>query len=470
LGNVVVDAAASSTTIARSQLVNFTETGATSGAGNNALSQNVVTGAVDLQGNSGPGLSTADVVDHNTFQSVAPVMLKLTNSYFTQVRDNTFYGDGPNQIGIEARSNSAQVVVANNHIELTGAGTPIAIALVGSVGAGNILTASVLDNEISTGNHGTGVYCNLFGTGAAFAAQIEGNDFHGNLVGVDIFGVAGPTGTGNIDLGGGSNSLGTSKGGNNFRGFDGAGGHFAIILRNTDANIGITASYNAFDIGVTVNSVVKDGDNGGTGFINASIVLNKDGAFVQNLYIHQLGRAADIAEVNSWLSNLPAIGRNGVVHGILYSSESINRIVDHFYRIYLGRDSSALERAGWVAALQGGTSIGQVEAGFLTSPEFLSRIHTEFVQALYLNILRRSGTTAELDVFRKLLPVLGMQGLAASFTGSTEQRTLVVTDYFKNLLHRAPGPNEAEHIAGLPGDLLALEALVLGSDEFYNKG
>jgi hypothetical protein len=475
LGNLVVDPTASNTTVTKSQIVNFTETGATSGAGHNTLSQNVITGEVDLQGNSGLLQGTGDQVDHNTFQSATPIMLELTNSNSTQIRENSFYGDGPNQVGIIVRSNSDKVVVANNHIALTGTGSTVAIELINTGGAaGNILGASVLDNELSTGGTGTGIYCNIFGTGATFVAQLEGNDLHGNLKGVDINGITNSaTGAGNIDLGGGSSALGSSKGGNNFRSFDGANGHYAIRLRNTDANVSVSAKFNTFDVGINPAAVVQTGSNGGTGTIDVSSALNADRAFVQNLYVHQLGRAGDPAagtELDGWVAQLPTIGRNGVVHSILYSPESLNRIIDRFYLTYLGRASGADERAGWVSMVQNGQSIDQIEASFISSPEFLGHINTDFVQALYINILGRTGSATELAGWYNVLPQLGLQGVAAQFTGSQEHRKNTVSDYFERFLHRTPTDAEATGLANVSGDLLSIEGLVLGSDEFYNKG
>src|SRR5262249_12789479 len=159
----------------------------------------VITGAVDLQGNSGLLQQTSDLVEHNSFSSTSPIILKLTNSNGTTVQDNTFVGDASSQIGIMVRSNSDQVLITHNRVELTGNGAPIGVYLFNTGGApGNILGARVLDNTLSTGGTGTGLYINIFGTGVGMTAQVEGNEFHGNKVGVDVNGVAGATGAGNV--------------------------------------------------------------------------------------------------------------------------------------------------------------------------------------------------------------------------------------------------------------------------------
>ena len=433
LGTVTVAATAANTSVTRSWLDKFVETGATSGAGHNVLSQNMISGSVDLGGNSGLFQQTTDIVQHNTFHSTAQILLRLTNSNSTEVRDNTFIGDATSQVAIMVRSNSDNVIVANNNVELSGASNPIAVEIINTGGAtGNIAGAKVLDNTLSTSGHGTGVFCDVFAGGIGFAAQIEGNDFHGNQVGVDVFGVPNsPTGAGKVDIGGGSNGLGSSQGGNNFRGFDGQNGHFAIVLRGTDAGVGVSAKNNIFNVGVTTGTVVKDGGNGaGTGAIDASSALNSDRSFVQNLYTRLLGRAGNPAagsELDGWVSQLGSIGRSGVTHNILYSTESLNRVVDQFYLTYLGRASGPNEKAFWVTSIQNGQNIDQVEAGFLSSPEFLAHSNTDFVQALYIDVLGRTGGSSELASWYTVLPQLNLQGVAASFTGSQEHRTKTVT-------------------------------------------
>jgi hypothetical protein len=474
LGSVTTTA--SGVTVTRSYMVNFTETGAATGVGNNTITQNVISGKLDLQGNSGLFQQTSDLVQRNTFTSLSPIIVQLTNSTGTQILDNIIYGSASGQVGIQVRSNSDNVLIANNTIHLNGPGTPFALVLINTGGAaGNIVGAKVLNNVLDAGSAGTGLYCNVFGTGAFFAAQIEGNDFNGNKVGVDINGINNSaTGAGKIDIGGGTNAFGTSKGGNNFRNFNGQAGQFAINLHNTDAGITTSAKNNTFKVGVAAGTVVRDGANGGgTGSIDVSAVLNTDRAFIQNLYTKFLGRTGNPvggSELDGWVAQLGTLGRAGVSHNILYSSESLNRIVDGFYVTYLGRASGADERVFWVNTIAGGGNIDSVEAGFISSPEFLAHSNTDYVQALYINILGRTGGPSELAGWYQQLPQLGLQGVAAAFTNSKEHREKTVTKYFENYLHRSPVGNEAVNFAAAQGDLLSLLGVMLANDEFYNKG
>jgi hypothetical protein len=475
LGDVTIADTANHLTIDRSQLGNFTELGAANGAGSNTLTHNTITGAVDLQGNSGLFQVTGDIVAYNHFVSKAPIILELTNSNLSSVHDNTFAGDTTSQVALELRSNSDQVTIANNHFALTGGGTPYGMVLINTGGAaGNILGAKVLDNDISTGGLGTGLYMNIFGTGSGFAAQVEGNEFHGNKVGIDVNGVPGATGAGNIDIGGGSNSFGTSKGSNNFRGFDGVGGHFAIVLHNTDAGPSVQAKSNIFDTGVNPNNLVKDSFNGGgTGTVFVAPALDADHAFVQNLYLKLLGKAGDLTvggEIDQWVAKLPKLGRKGVAKAIMYSDASLTRIVDRVFSDYLARSATATEVTTWVGLLKKGLSLSRFESKILSLPEYLSRINTDYVQSLYLNVLHRPATAAELAKGYAQLPSLGLRGVADTITGGKLRRLDFVTDLHRNLLHRDPVGLEATTLAGKTSNLLTLQLLVLSSDEYYAHG
>jgi hypothetical protein len=472
LGAVQAAATANHETITHSQLISFTEQGALLSAGHNTLSQDVITGFVDLQGNSIPGQATGDVIDHDTFTTTAGTALKLTNSSLTQVLDNTILDDSLGATAIDVRSNSDHVLIANNRVQATGWGVPAALFLENTSGAGNILSATVLDNTFDTGGTGTGLYVSVYGTGSGMVAMVQGNDFRDNKVGVTVAGVPGLTGAGNIDLGGASTSLGHSLGGNNFRGFDGNNGHYSIQMFDTDSGVVVAAHDDIFDNGIYAHTTVSDGTiNGGTGVVSIVIKLSPDESFVQSLYHHLLGRTGTIAEIDAWVAALPALDYDGVVHAILYSSESLGRVVDSYYLDYLGRAADAPGRAGWVSAIQQGVSLEAVQAGFLASPEYQGHINTDFVQSLYLNVLHRTGSAAELAGWNSALPQLGLAGVAAAFTASTENRVNTTTEYYQDLLGRTPQPGEAASLAsGVPGDLLALEAAVLDGGEYYANG
>jgi hypothetical protein len=167
---------------------------------------------------------------------------------------------------------------------------------------------------------------------------------------------------------------------------------------------------------------------------------------------------------------LPGLGKAGVAHAILYSTESLDRIVGTFYVRFLGRADGGGEEMGFVKLLQNGGTLEQVQALFIDSPEYLAHINVDYAQSLYINLLGRTGDIQELAGQNSLLPQVGLAGLATEFATSQENRMRTVTQYLQDLLHRAPQPGEVSNLAAQPGDLLALEAGILGGAEFYAKG
>ena len=470
LGLVTLTATADHITLTGSKLLNFTETGTTSGAGGNILRYNEISGAIDLQGNSGAGEITADLVEHNKFVSLSPVVVKLTNANGTMVRHNEIVDPTSSAVGIQVRSNSDNVTIEGNKVTLSGAGQPIGVALINTGGAaGNLLSARVLNNEVFAGPAGTGMLINIFGTGAGLIAQIEGNEFAGNKVGVDVNGIPGATGSGNVDLGGGASAFGSSKGGNNFRGFTGINGNFAIYLHNTDANVGVFAQKNIYTNGVTPGTVNRDKNNGaGTGVIDATSPLDANHGYVQSLFTQLLGRVADPAqdgELDQMVAVLAKSGRVAVSKAILFGTESLGRMVGDLFEKYPDRAPTELEKARYSKILKSG-NIAAAEAGILGSAEYRARINADVVQSLYRDLLDRSATIAELTEKSRA----SAKSVATSLAKSAERRADFVSDLYRNFLHRPGTDLEVTTAAKKPGQLLKLTLNMITSDDFFNNG
>jgi hypothetical protein len=133
-------------------------------------------------------------------------------------------------------------------------------------------------------------------------------------------------------------------------------------------------------------------------------------AYVQQLYLNVLGRAAEPAGLQGW-TNALASGetRGDVLTGFSQSSEferntiSIAGEADNAeaYRLYtaaLNRTPDPAGLAGWSADLAGGASPTQVAQGFIDSAEFQHDYEglsvSDFVSALYENVLHRAGDPA----------------------------------------------------------------------------
>ncbi len=66
-----------------------------------------------------------------------------------------------------------------------------------------------------------------------------------------------------------------------------------------------------------------------------------------------------------------------VITGFLYSQESLTRLVEGYYQVYLQRLADAGGLSNWLAALQKGGSFLTIGQQFLASDEFYNRAAAE---------------------------------------------------------------------------------------------
>ncbi|HEV3079110.1 MAG TPA: hypothetical protein VGY66_05000 [Gemmataceae bacterium] len=446
------------------------------------FTQNTITHGASFNGvqSSVGGTANNDQVSNNLFTKNNGIAdLQIFGCDGTIVEGNVFYVEEASAIQIV---NSGQATftssgaplgfcrVENNTItslagsERSGAG----ITVNTQIGSTNIY---IINNSIST-QGGIGLSLAIAELGNSSSALIQGNDFHGNKVGLRIVG-GGPS-AGNIDLGGGSiGGIASSLGGNDFRSFNTEGTlDAAAVVLLTSPNVRIPAAGNIFHAGTSPGFVVDDGVEGsltGSGELDAGAKLDDVHAFVQGLYNDLLGRTGTMAELNLWVSVYDTQGQAAVANGIFRSSESLGRIVDSFYLRFLGRQSDDAGRSAWINILQHGASLESVEAGFITSPEYLGRIDTDFVQSLYINLLGRTGSAAELALWNNDIQPLGLAGIANAFLTSQEYRADNVTADFATFLHRPPSPPEISAFVAMPTDLLGIEAAILSSQECFTN-
>jgi hypothetical protein len=430
------------------------------------FSQNTITGVVSISSSFGDGFA---VFENNVFSSAATNVFSIFSALGVVVRENTFNvrGNATAIRFINSGSSGSSTIISNNVISFGGSAGTGARGIDIEQNSIGVSDAQVLNNAINTNGRGTGMSLAMSkGDNDHFRFFAQGNDFHNNAVGVAVRGDG--TICGNIDLGLGA--IG-SLGGNNFRGFtDPASPADAAIVITNATNGSVFAQQCIFSSGIAPESTVFAQQ--GPGFIFVDQPLSSDRAFVQTLYDGVLGRTGTLAELDGWvgLLNTPGQGQAAVASGIQKSSEALGRIVDQLYLRFLGRQSDANGRNGWVNFLAGGGTLEQVETLFLTSPEYLGHINTDFVQSLYLNILGRAGRADELALWNNNIQNLGLTGIANGFISSTENRVNTLRSDFQTFLHRTPANTELAPLASLSLDLLTLQGLVLSSPEFFANG
>jgi hypothetical protein len=347
------------------------------------------------------------------------------------------------------------------------------------VTSGSLATnLSIVDNTIDAGSTGVGIATVANASDKPIDLMIAGNDLVQNLFGIQSTGTGAATGAfGNIDAGGGA--LG-SPGQNDFHGFTGTGGHFAVQCNNRDTPTteGISAENNIFST-AAADTVVYAED----GHIDIRNALDSNHALVATLYRDFLHRPGGAGELAGWVSVLTAAGGSQakVAAAIAHSLEAESLVVNGLYVHFLGRQASASEQTGWANLLVSGVTEEQVIAGLVSSAEFATHLHTlvpptgtgdqVFVEALYRTLLGRTPSSSELaGVVAALTGGERRDALALAFATSAEYRSDQIAGFYTNLLHRAGSASEIASWAGSSFDLLTIETLFAGSGEFASGG
>jgi hypothetical protein len=264
---------------------------------------------------------------------------------------------------------------------------------------------------------------------------------------------AGPLVTGKIGFDGGT--------GNNTLILD-AGGQ-AVVTRSQALLVGATQTVSYINVqstrignaaGVSAFAA-PDTMDAATAFTG----LSPQERFVQALYLDVLGRAGTKAELNSWARLLHGPGADSkgqslVATDIEHSQEARDRLVRSWYVSYLGRQAQHNEEKPWVNLLLAGQTEEQVLSRILGSSEFYQHAQTlsssgtgseRFAQALYQQLLGRTGSPAEVQSTVAAMSRNSRQALALGFLVSQEHRLCEFEGYYDVLLHR---PSDAPGLEG----------------------
>ncbi|WP_449431679.1 DUF4214 domain-containing protein [Pseudomonas putida] len=104
-----------------------------------------------------------------------------------------------------------------------------------------------------------------------------------------------------------------------------------------------------------------------------------NGDFVRELYTAALGREAEDAGLNAWVSMLfNGTSRADVAHAIVGSAEAASKansdFIDSLYQSALGRSAEEAGKASWMAALENGGTHADVALGIVGSTEAAEHI------------------------------------------------------------------------------------------------
>jgi hypothetical protein len=157
---------------------------------------------------------------------------------------------------------------------------------------------------------------------------------------------------------------------------------YLTILNRPPDPVGLQYWVQQLENGVPEEQVAAD-------FLDSKEYLNKgDKYFVDHMYEALLGRSFDPAGEAAWLGQLgddptgmriqpPILTYQQVIHDFLYSQESLKRLVEGYYQIFLGRLADPAGLAAWLALLRRGGAFSTIAEGFVSSDEFFNNAAAE---------------------------------------------------------------------------------------------
>ncbi|HVX10867.1 MAG TPA: DUF4214 domain-containing protein [Pirellulales bacterium] len=202
--------------------------------------------------------------------------------------------------------------------------------------------------------------------------------------------------------------------------------------------------------------------------------------FVQTLYLDDLGRVGSKAELDSWLPAFNSGGSAAVASGIHASEEARDHLVRSWYLTYLGRAANGSEEQIWVNLLATESEeqvlsalLGDSGHGFYDRAQTLVSSGTpdeRYVEALYLMLLDRTPSLAEMQYWINVLPQIGLQGIAFAFLHSSEFRTDQFESYYNALLNRPSDTAGLNYLVTSGLNVAQVRVDVGASQEFFNDG
>jgi hypothetical protein len=208
--------------------------------------------------------------------------------------------------------------------------------------------------------------------------------------------------------------------------------------------------------------------------------------WLSQVYRDTLGRQIGSSELTSWLSWLESPGAtvNGAANSILNSSEYHLRQwagwVQNVYQTYLGRAAGPKEVSMWTGDFQVGWTKDNLVYAVEVSAEFQAKAgaqNTQFVATLYVDMLGRSASAAEINGWVSALQsgvsrAAMISGILGSYEYQWRQDVVWGALLYQSWLGRPAGSGELGALAtalmnGTPYETIDLN--VLDSMEYYGR-
>jgi Ca2+-binding RTX toxin-like protein len=245
------------------------------------------------------------------------------------------------------------------------------------------------------------------------------------LTGSTLFGEAGND---TITGGSASDTLVGGAGNDTLNGGDGidTAGFSGLRRQYTTSSTSVTGGSDGTDTLTSIENL---------SFVDGILTFDATSASAQvmRLYSATLNRTPDQAGLEANVAGMAAVGLQGLANAFVASAEfqarfgalSNQSFVEQLYQFALGRTGDPGGIAGWVAALNGGMSRGEVVVGFSESPENQIRTAATLAAGLWIPDAEAQVIARLYDATLDRLPDPGgLAGWVAAYEGGTSLATI----------------------------------------------
>lgn len=239
-----------------------------------------------------------------------------------------------------------------------------------------------------------------------------------------------------------------------------------------------TAHVTGLESGTAYTFTVRATSAGGTSAPSAAsdavTPFNPVARYVTAVYRDLFQREPDPDGLTHWTSALTSGTPYGeVANAITYSHESRTKLITAAYGSFLGRAPDPGGLAHWLQRMDEGMHVQQLQASFLTSPEYYDRSggrDDAWVSALYQDVLARLPAPSEVAGWEQVLDLgASRHHVALGFLYSSEHLATVLEGYYQQLLGRSLDESGRSHwIAALQAGRRVEEIVagIVSSEEY----
>jgi hypothetical protein len=199
-------------------------------------------------------------------------------------------------------------------------------------------------------------------------------------------------------------------------------------------------------------------------------------SFAHAMYQSVLDRPADSVGLNAWVAALQnGTSPGDVAREFVHSRERMGDVVDQYYRSFFGRSADPKGHAYWSEKISGGMIGTDIAVAFLTSGEYVAAHPNDamYIDGLYECILGRSADPAGLDYFvSELQGGRDRKDIIRAFLGSRERLSRAIDAMYRDFLQRGVDPTGLGDAITLietgAADLNDVAYRILTSNEFMS--